>query len=253
VISLSNIYNRVSQSSSLGANNRRAYAKYKEIDDGARGNLTGGTVSVDSHLINQSTFNDRPGLNIVATLDSHSLDLLDEVSSQLLSSFPGQYHYGRDQIHLTVHEIVPGNTDLTSLNQALVGKDPYIEVMNKLFGLAPAFTIYFGGIIASESAILLPGYFLTEELPSFRTSFVEACAERGIPSRIGTQRYEPVTAHMCLTRFLTSLDGKRVIDILDEIEGSVSLSLKFSRLLLTRSDWYMRSGYAEILHEVELR
>jgi 2'-5' RNA ligase len=214
---------------------RRLRKLYDQLWASAIGRIRAGTIEQDP-VLKAGLMDQRRGLTLIARPSQTVRKSVVSFIRELRRVEPDQYYYSPFEIHLTVLSMFTATSDY---KRYLRQQDAYLAAVDEeTKGIHP-FRIRFEGITASPSAIMVQGFFETEELRKLRNTLRHQLRVRGLSEGLDA-RYRLQTAHMTVARFRAPLRNSQTFaNVLEGARRKSFGTTKCSSLLLVQNDWYM--------------
>jgi 2'-5' RNA ligase len=149
---------------------------------------------------------------------------------------PDQYYYSPSEFHLTILSLFTATEKFLPF---FAQKERYIAAVDSAFQIALPVRIFFEGITASSSAVMIQGFFETQMLNRLRDRLRRQLGVRGLGKGID-QRYRLQTAHMTVVRFCAPLrHPAEFAQALEQARRRAFGAMTVRRLFLVQNDWYM--------------
>jgi 2'-5' RNA ligase len=149
---------------------------------------------------------------------------------------PDQYYYTGSEFHITVLSLF---TVTLNFEPSFAQKVHYLDAADAALNRARPIEIMFEGITASPSAIMISGFFETDELNKVRDNLRRELRLRGLAKGLD-ERYKLETAHMTVVRFRAPLgDPERFARALVRAQKRPFGSTTIRSLAVVENDWYM--------------
>jgi 2'-5' RNA ligase len=193
--------------------------------------LRSGTEAIDPYLQQQSD-DQRRGMALIVNLDGLISKGYNLLVNDLKAVEPGQYYYPQTDIHMTVLDLISASPQF-SMNEIMLNK--VIEIIHSSVNHVAAFEIEFHGIILSNGAILIKGYY-HEGLSEIRNNIRRFAALSGFDLK---ERYQSISAHVTIARFKAQVENcegfiQKIEDYRDFQVGVV----RVNQMELVIHDWY---------------
>jgi len=169
--------------------------RYNTLYDQSWEALLQNQATLDAYLNGQ--YDNRFGITLLLRLDGPIIDQIQHFQEAQKAIEPEQYYYPRSDIHVTVLSII-SCYDGFQLEQ--IHPDAYVEVIQRVVHQIQPFPLRFSGITASQSAVMVQGFYDRETLDTFRNGLREGFKETRLQQSID-RRYAIETAHSTISRF----------------------------------------------------
>lgn len=204
-----------------------------------------GAAQVDPNLSDKA--NDlRRGVTLAFRLSSGVRAKVEKFLSQLAGVAPEQYLYQPEELHVTVLSIISG-TELwrKEMRPLAAGR----AIINEVLQSQRSFKVYFRGVTASPSAVMVQGFPDGDALEKMREELRRAFARNGLGGQLD-RRYKINSAHMTVMRFRRpEADWKPLANLLAENRDTDFGGMEVSRIQLIWGDWYASANIARTLQE----
>jgi 2'-5' RNA ligase len=149
---------------------------------------------------------------------------------------PAQYYYTTAEFHLTVLSLFTATLDSA---QFFDEKDRYILAVDAALKRTSPIRIAFKGVTASPDAVMIQGFFETDQLNVLRDCLRAQLRVRGLEKGID-KRYKLQTAHMTVVRFRDPLrHAERFAESLEQARHRPFGVTIVRSFILVENDWYM--------------
>jgi 2'-5' RNA ligase len=157
--------------------------------------------------------------------------------SELKAIEPNQYYYPDSDIHVTVMSIISCAEEF-KLNH--ISPNDYIQLICKSMIDTDKIKIYFKGITASKSAIMIQGFPTDETLNNLRNKLRDNFKSSELQQSIDS-RYSISTAHSTVVRFTEKLQNpEKLIEVVEKFRDFDFGEFTIENLELVYNDWYQR-------------
>lgn len=185
-------------------------------------------------ILNNLEQDQRLGLALIITLTGSITERFQFLMEQIGRIEPEQYYYPVSDLHLTILEFVSAHEDFRR-DEAVLDKSGRV-VEQAIHGLPP-FAINFNGIIASNAAIIVKGYYKSGLL-QLRERIRKIAPEHGIHLQ---ERYQSISAHSTMVRFKKNLQNRaELLGIVQKYSEFDIGTSNVNEIELTVHDWYNR-------------
>ena len=161
----------------------------------------------DKFLTNVKNDN-RISLDVLFRISSEISDKFEKSISEIKNIEPDLYYYPKEDYHITVLDILRGETNRTIPKNV----NEYIECIKNCVNEIRPFKIEFNGLTASDNAIMVKGYY-EYELQKFRVILRKSLREKGLDF---DERYETISSHITVARIPDKL--KNINNLIKYIE-----------------------------------
>ena len=174
----------------------------------------------------------RMGITLLIRVSGEVQAPILEMERALAAVEPHQYYYPASDFHITVLDLLaatPGFVCTDALTE------DYDRILTRALPLFKPFSISFRGMIPSESAILVKGYY-DDTLMRIRQEVRRALRDEGLPLQ---ERYETISCHVTIARFAGPLrDRIGLLRVLQENAEHVVGDFSVRDLELVCHNWY---------------
>lgn len=195
---------------------------------------------IDTNI--HSAKSNRFGLTLLIRPSMAVKDKIQDFFSQLKKDNPNQYFYPCTDIHITVLSLISCYDGFDYKNISI---SDYCQLIQKSLENIEQFEIQFQGISASDSAILIQGFPMGNNLEQIRNNlrahFLNSSLERSID-----KRYVLKTAHATVVRYSDTIINKEsLIDTLEAYRNYDFGKFHVKELELVYNDWYHREALVQ--------
>ncbi|AMM50767.1 hypothetical protein TH61_05645 [Rufibacter sp. DG15C] len=207
-----------------------------------------GSFELDPFLASK-TPDTRRGITLLARPNPEVQTRIQEMLQRLKVVEPSQYYYPAQDLHLTLLSIISCLPDFDS--RSIQAGDYCRLLQEALHGIQP-FIIYYKGITASPSCIMVQGFPDGEGLQQLREQVRTAFKNSDLPHTID-QRYEIHTAHSTVLRFQAPLKNPAAfLSLLEQFRATDFGSFTIEQVELVYNDWYQRASNTQTLATFQL-
>lgn len=143
----------------------------------------------------------RMGITLLIRIPTEMQGRILRMEQELLAEEPHQYYYPASDLHVTVLDLLAATPGFV-YTDALVAD--YDRILTQAVSLCEPFSISLCGIVPSESAILVKGYY-EAALTQIRQRIRKALRDERLPLE---ERYETISAHVTIARFAEKLQNR---------------------------------------------
>lgn len=198
--------------------------------------------TIDDYI--ENPLDKRFGITLLIRPNKASLNYIQDFLNELKAIDPTQYYYPNSDIHITVASII---SCYAGFNLSQIKPSDYIEIINNSLENFQSFKIKLNGITASESGIMLQGYYNKGTLDLLRDKLRQNFRNSNLEQSID-KRYELITAHSTVVRFRNEVKEKeQFIEILEAYRDKNFGQFEVSELELVYNDWYQRKEKVHLL------
>ena len=193
--------------------------------------LQGGMESIDHNLQHLERDN-RRGLALLVNLNGLISNNFGLLMKEMKAIEPRQCYYPETDLHMTVLDLISASTHF-HVDEAM--KNKVMQIINFATLDVKPFEIEFRGMIVSNGAILMKGYY-REGLSELRGNIRRFATQYGFELK---ERYQSISAHVTIGRFISKLENHeqfiRKIDAYQDFKIGV---IEVNQLELVVHDWY---------------
>ncbi|MCR5343665.1 MAG: 2'-5' RNA ligase family protein [Butyrivibrio sp.] len=194
----------------------------------------------DAFLSNAKNDN-RMALVVLIRITSEIAGKINKCISELHDIEPDLYYYPCEDFHITVMDILRGEEG----RELPHNLDDYIKCIRECCSEIDPFKITFDGLVASDNAIMVKGYY-DEQLLRFRESLRNSLAVNGLSLE---ERYKTISSHITISRLYDKY--KNPTKLMDYIEKPHSFgTMTVKNMEISFHNWY--DTRKQLLSEVEL-
>lgn len=199
--------------------------------------------SID-YWLNNIDKDTRMGIAVLARPNDNIKYKIQGVENELKKIEENQYYYPKDNLHTTLFSIIVSKENFKYTQNQI---EMYNEIINKILKEIKKFKINFKGIIASDGAVIVKGYY-KEELEYFRRKLKKEILEHGLELN---EKYITNSSHITISRFKESLKNReKFIKFIEEHNNYDFGEVDVSEIELTYHSMY--GGKKEILYKYML-
>lgn len=214
------------------------------VDYYARGN-----VQIDPHLLDLQN-DQRRGLTIILRPSQEIIQQFSRLVETLKRIDSEQYYYFPDQFHVTVLTLVTAKGNPYPFFEKI---PEYRKVLKSVFSNQQHFQIFFKGVTASPSSLMVQGFTPNGLLNQLREQLRDALHKSGLSEDLDT-RYRMQTAHSTIMRFQKQPQNLQLlIDTLTHFREYDFGLTNIRTLQWVKNDWYMSPKNLEVLEEYYLK
>lgn len=203
---------------------------------------------IDEHLIDIAS-DMRRSVTLIYRLKGEVLDKTGEMVASLRKSYPDQYYYHPDELHITVLSMFTATPDFLEKYQNLTW---YQHAIQTVLEDAESFPVDFRGITASPNALMMQGFPEANALNRLRDSLRASLKKHGVGGDLD-QRYEISTAHATFMRFRSIPDdGQQFIRDISAFRDLEFGRMQVKELELVKNDWYLSRDKTRVVRKYPL-
>ena len=177
---------------------------------------------------------DRMALTLVLRPSPEAAEAALRALKPLRRLEPRQYFYPASDLHITVLDLIPGQPGLPCPSPPLIQR--YRDLLTPVLADTASFPVFLRGLTASESAVLVKGYYHSGTLDGLRARLREALAQGGLPAR---ERYGTRSCHLTAMRLVTPVSAPTAfLDALRRLEDCPLGVFCACQAELVYHDWY---------------
>ncbi|WP_378956485.1 2'-5' RNA ligase family protein [Pelosinus sp. sgz500959] len=206
---------------------------YNRIHFKGEGAIRNKQEVIDQFLNNMGE-DKRFGLTLQINIQGATNDLYKDIIKQIKKIEPDLYFYPDSDLHITVLEVISGNSEFEKDDAQ---NNKMIELIENALSSIIKFDIEFKGLIVSDAAVLGKGYY-RQGLNQIRNKIRELSREENIDVE---QRYQRTSAHFTGIRFKSPLKNRsQLLDIVQKYNVAEIGRFRVNELELVIHDWYNR-------------
>lgn len=177
---------------------------------------------------------DRMALTLVLRPSPEAAEAALRALKPLRRLEPRQYFYPASDLHITVLDLIPGQSGLPCPSPPLIQR--YRDLLAPVLADTASFPVFLRGLTASESAVLVKGYYHSGTLDGLRARLREALAQGGLPAR---ERYGTRSCHLTAMRLAAPVsDPSAFLNALRQLEDHPLGVFPVCQAELVYHDWY---------------
>ena len=177
---------------------------------------------------------DRMALTLVLRPSPEAAEAALRALKPLRRLEPRQYFYPASDLHITVLDLIPGQPGLPCPSPPLIQR--YRDLLAPVLADTASFPVFLRGLTASESAVLVKGYYHSGTLDGLRARLREALAQGGLPAR---ERYGTRSCHLTAMRLAAPVsDTSAFLNALRQLEDHPLGVFPVCQAELVYHDWY---------------
>lgn len=152
-----------------------------------------------------------------------------------------QYYYPKEDFHITLLDLIVARKDFKYTKEQV---DACVSVVREAIKGVTPLEIEFRGVVASDAAVLIKGYYQNE----FEALRQKLRAEIDKSILVHDERYPAKSCHMTVARFRKRLQNrKELLEKLSEYKNSYFGIIKVNKMELVYHNWF--DSKKEILEE----
>ena len=179
----------------------------------------------------------RYGLTLLARPDARVQSKVQTLLGQLREIAPSHYYYPSSDLHITALSIISCREGFSLDQQELPA---YQQLIAQVVGELPPFRVWFKGLTASPSCVMIQGYPENHALAQLRDRLRMAFRASGLRHSMD-KRYTLTTAHMTAVRFTgKTVSEPAFVEHLIALKDTDFGQCRIQNLELVGNDWYQR-------------
>lgn len=199
-------------------------------------------------LINYAEDN-RYGMTLLARPSVAVKERIEHFLNKVRKYEPNQYFYPQSDIHLTILSIISCSSGF-SLGQ--IKKGSYIEIIGEVLESMKPFGVYFKGITASPSCIMIQGFPENNELEKLRNKLRHVFKNSVLQHSVD-KRYNLKTAHLTVIRFSKPLQQPEpFISALNRYRDYEFGHCLINELELVGNNWYQQKEKVQLIERFKI-
>ncbi len=193
--------------------------------------LRGGKENLDHHLQNVER-DSRRGLTLLVNLNGLMSENYGLLVKEMRGVEPRQYYYPETDLHVTVLTLISAGAHFHS-NEVI--NDKIMQIINFATLNVKPFEIEFRGIILSNGAIIIKGYY-QEGLHELRDNIRRFATQYGFKPK---ERYQSISAHVTFGRFVSKLENRnKFLKKIETYQDFKIGAVQVEQMELVIHDWY---------------
>ena len=157
---------------------------------------------------------------------------------------PSQYYYPIQDIHVTLFDLITAKQDFNYTNKQI---NVFKEITQLSLNNTNKFKINFDGIIASDGAIIVKGYY-DKQMDEIRQRLRKEILNHNLKN---DERYTTKSCHMTIARFSKNIqERKKLIDFIKKHNRHAFGQMEVSEIELIYHNWY--DSKKEIIHRYKI-
>lgn len=221
---------------------------YQRLHTEAMAKVAKEGFSFDTEILNP--YDSRRGLTLLLRPGEDLQNAFSDFIGSIYRVAPGQYYYPPSDIHVTLMPVISCYPGFRLPEQSMAS---YTELIQQaLTGIKPI-SLYFEGVFASTSCLMIKGFPNNGELErcrnNLRASFANATLEQSLD-----KRYRLVSAHCTVVRFQKPVQHpEKVLDLLEKFQNIFFGTQYFDQVELVFNDWYQQRQKVQLLETFSLK
>lgn len=204
---------------------------YSKIDSEGKKAILNGQEVIDP-ILSSIELDKRLGLTLLIAIKGKITENFRILIDKIQQIEPAQYFYPVSDFHVTILDFIKANEDFEREENTI---KKCIKIVENAAHDLPPFNIEFKGIISSNAAILVKGYY-GFELQLLRSQIRKNALENDFNLK---ERYQTVSAHSTIIRFRKKLRNiEKLSEIVQEYNNFNIGVMNVNKLELVVHDWY---------------
>jgi 2'-5' RNA ligase len=193
--------------------------------------LRDGKENIDYYLRRMEQ-DSRRGLALLVNLSGHISNNFGFLVKEMKAIEPKQYYYPETDLHMTVLDLISASANC-HIDEDL--KNKAMQIINFAILDSKPFEIEFRGIVLSNGAILIKGYY-SEGLSELRDNIRRLAPQYDFELK---ERYQSISAHVTIGRFASKLENPEIFIRKIEAYRDYPIGvIQVNQLELVIHDWY---------------
>ncbi|WP_143961265.1 mutarotase [Litoribacter populi] len=200
-------------------------------------------------LIHDNT-DTRYGLSLIIKPDAQICNNMLDLLNSLREVEPQQYYYPLSDIHITVLSIISCYSGFRPANLNL---QSYAKEISECVSAFRSFPVYFKGITASPSGVMVQGFCENDILNNIRDRLRNKFRNSNLQHSID-KRYVIQTAHTTIVRFQSPfLQKDRFLEILHQFRNKNFGQMEVGQMQLVGNDWYHKREKVQVIDTLPMK
>ena len=185
---------------------------------------------VDHHIDDMA--DTRMGITLVIRPTAEINERISRMEEELRKIEPEQYYYPQEDYHITLLDILTARQGFAYTKEQV---STCRQLSEEVIRRAKPFTIHLKGIVLSEGAVMVKGYY-ENEMEHLRRHLREAIINYGMQL---DERYPTISSHVTIARFRTEIKlREQLIDKISEYKELEIGTFPVSQIDLICHNWY---------------
>lgn len=203
---------------------------YKNITNNGILKIKNNEEIIDNWINNSEDH--RMGLALLIRPSKEIQENIFKIENKIREIEPKQYFYLKEQYHITL-------LDLITARQDYLYSEEEIKIYNKIIqnavNNAKKFKIYFKGLVISDGAIMVKGYY-EKEMKKIRENLRQGIEDNNLKN---DERYKTISAHITIARFKEKIQNReKLIRFVKRYEDYYFGELEVSNIEFLYHNWY---------------
>lgn len=218
------------------------YRLYNEILDNGLKQIRGYREYIDNWIDSKNDY--RMGISLLIRPNNKIKDEIKKVLTKIKRIEPYQYYYNIRDIHVTLFDLISAKQNFNYTNKQV---NIFKEITKKALTNIKKFEIKFDGIILSDGAIIVKGYY-AKEMEDIRQKLRKEIIRHNLKI---DERYTTRSCHMTIARFRRSIYRREeLIKFINMNNRYYFGEMKVSEIELVYHNWY--DSKKEILYKYNI-
>lgn len=174
----------------------------------------------------------RMGLALLIRPSQEIQDNILNIENKIKEIEPNQYFYQKEQYHITLLDFITARQNYVYSKEDV---NIYNEITENALEKAKKFKIYFKGLVISDGAIMVKGYY-EDELNKIRESLRQGIEDNGLKN---DERYTTISSHITIARFREKIQNReKLIEFVNDYKDYYFGELEVSKIEFLYHNWY---------------
>lgn len=220
----------------------KEFKLYEQISNKGLTQISSGQEYVDNWINND--IDRRMGISLLIRPTDAIKYEIQKLLNEIKKTEPSQYYYPIKDIHVTLFDLISARQDF---NYTIEQIETFKEIVEISLLNTKKFEINFDGIIASDGAIIVKGYY-DKQMDDIRQKLRKEILSHNLKN---DERYTTKSCHITIARFNHNIqERKKLIEFIKKHNRHAFGTMKVSEVELIYHNWY--DSKKEILHRYKI-